>query len=137
MKTIKMIAYKVDGSLYKADKKDLPKIPENTIISNWWYLHGDLQTFIGYDKGIITNYDELPTSTKLCYFNGNEKYFNVMTIEDGVYNVKIKGINKSCIGFFWTTEDAIPRSRGLVCYKDDSIAMKYARSKYIEKSRYL
>lgn len=134
---VKLLAYDVSGEYYKStpELEKLVKRPKDTIISDWWYLHGELETTIGYDKAKIINIKELPTITKNCYYNGNDKYFDVVCLKDGIYDVEVHGISKPCIGYFWITEmEDIPKLRGLVCFKDDKEAVEYAKKKYEEKS---
>lgn len=79
---------------------------------DWWYFHGDLERDLGYDKGSITN-------------------ITPPIVLDGEYEVKVKGIERPCVGYFWM--DTMKRLRGYVCYRDDIEAVGDAKKKYEEK----
>lgn len=105
------------------------------IVSNWWYLHGELESIVGYDKGVFCNLEEFPLFIKNCYFNGNKEYFDVVCLETGIYDVEIIGIKEPCVGYFWISYHGdIPECRGLVCLKSDTKGCEYARRKYKERS---
>lgn len=111
---------------------------KNIIYSSFWYLHGELEELVGYDKATILNMEEIPHITKNCYFNGDKEYFDVVCVKDGIYDVEILGIDKPCVAYFWITDmDYIPNQRGLVCFKDNKEACEYALKKYNEKSQLL
>lgn len=147
MKTLKILAEYVDGTYHNIDKPPIEYCDEltqhylqdeNTIVSNWWYLHGDLESEIGYDHGVMCNLSDFNLLIKNCYYNGNDAYFDVICLEDGIYDVEVIGIDKPCVGYFWIIDkEHIPKCRGLVCFKDDTEACMYAEQKYKEKSQYL
>lgn len=147
MKTLKILAEHYDGSLHNVENpRDYMDSTtqhyyedRNTTVSNWWYLHGDLESEIGYDKGVFCNLEDFNLLIKNCYFNGNKEYFDVVCLEDGIYDVEVIGIDKPCIGYFWINEtnNGIPECRGLVCFKDDKEACEYTEQKYNEKSQIL
>lgn len=146
MKTLRIISKNYDGSLYNVNdpKEYTDSITRHyykdhgIIVSNWWYLHGKLEDEIGYDKGVFCNLEDFNLYIKNCYFNGNKEYFDVVCLEDGIYDVEVIGIDKPCVGYFWITDkEHIPACRGLVCFKDDKEACEYAEQKYNEKSQYL
>ena len=146
MKTLKIIATHVDDSLHNVDnpRDHMDSITQhyyedkNSIVSNWWYLHGNLDSEIGYDKGVFCNLEDFNLYIKNCYYNGNKRYFDIVCLEDGIYDVEIIGIDKPCVGYFWIiNKEHIPECHGLVCFKDDKEACEYAEQKYKEKSQYL
>lgn len=143
MKTLKIAAIQIDGTAVEQEEvfKHLNKYTEalgkdeNTTISSWWYLHGELEDEVGFDKGAFLNLEEDMVEIKNCYFNGNDKYFDVVCLKEGVYDVEVIGFDKPCVGYFWITNISnIPECRGLVCFKDDKEAVEYAEKKYSEKS---
>ena len=145
-KTLKIAAIQINGNVFEQENafKNLNKYTEalgkdkGTIVSSWWYLHGDLQEEVGYDKGAFLNLEEDMVEIKNCYFNGNKEYFDVVCLKDGIYDVEVIGFDKPCVGYFWITErEHIPHLRGLVCFKGDRKAVEYAERKYSEKSVYL
>lgn len=110
------------------------------IISNWWYFHGKLEDDIGFDKGIMLDNNQL----KSLKFTDKDipKEYEMFYLPNGIYDVKVN--DKPCIGYFWTIfntyrniDGIIPNMHGLVCYKDDIKANKYAYNKFIEKSEIL
>lgn len=146
MKTLKIAAIQIDGTVIEQEEalKHLNKYTdalgkdEDTTISGWWYLHGELESEVGYDKGAFLNLEEDIVEIKNCYFNGNEKHFDVVCLKDGIYDVEVIGFDKPCVGYFWINRDYdIPECKGLVCFKDDKEAVEYAEKKYNEKSWHL
>ena len=148
MKTIKVIAVKRDSTIYgthNANTEEAIKIladnktyemfhNDDIVLTNWWYFHGDLQAKIGYDGGFIMNYEELPLIEKKekPYRSNVETVY--VTIEDGVYEVKVHGIDEKCIGYFWNADFGL---RGLVCLESDYDSRQDAMNKYIEKPEIL
>ena len=168
MKEIEVTTYKVLKMIADWRYGDKPKntreyedIPVNERDNNsWWYLHGELQSFVHYDKATVTNcesggfgvetinprkldgdqVEEIDEENPTCY----------MIHLDGIVEVEVEGIDKPCIGFFWTTKSRCYEKiywkdepyewweqRGLVCFKDDTEACKYAFQKYREKAQCL
>lgn len=137
---IKIIVETLD-SLYKDSEElqEILKTCKTKRVSNWWYLHGKLESDIGYDKGIMLDNDLL----ECLEFTDKDisKSYQMWYLKDGVYDVEIIQINKPCKGYFWTTfekfsniDGIVPHTHGLVCYSDDKEANKYAYKKYVEKS---
>lgn len=140
---IEIIAETVDGIFN--DSKELRKIlrkNKTKRVSNWWYLHGELEEDVGFDKGIMLDNDSLKC---LEYIDKDiNKQYKTYYLGDGIYDVKITQINKPCKGYFWTEfrncgniEGKVPVMHGLVCYTDDEKANKYALTKFKEKSEIL
>lgn len=126
--------------------------------NSWWYLHGKLEGLCHYDKAVVLNLSEFPEyqgdTLKWSYITGNitevskfEKN-KEMKIND-IIPVQVIGIDKPCIGYFWTTDERTVTAkckngktkdfqhwcqRGLVCLSEDIEACKYAKKKYQEKS---
>ena len=152
MKTLKMIAdwrYCKNVSNPKT-RKDIPL--EERDNNSWWYLHGKLEDFVGFDKATVTNcksggfarqtinWTESDGKEIHSVLNENpyfEMYFN------GIVKVEIEGIDRPCVGFFYTTSEqelvykgkTFPywKQRGLVCFADDIEACEYARSKMTKR----
>ena len=153
MKVLKMIAYQADGSLFNTNKTyaDIPEFERDH--NPWWYLHGDLENYVGYDKAVTTN----------CYSGGFSKntinwsdmegnkvisVFDNTTIPvihiNGIVQVRIEGICPPCIGYFWTIDEheiywndiAYPywKQRGLVCFEHDLESREFAFEKMKNKS---
>lgn len=146
MKTLKIAAIKVNGTIYKYEGDIYELMDDLTekcysdtdyITSDWWYLHGELEKEVGYDTGIFLNLESFETIIEKCYFNGNKEYFNVVYLKDGIYDVEVLNIDKPCIGYFWIADDNVPKLRGLVAFKDDKEAIDYITKKYNEKSKIL
>ena len=70
-KILKIAAQHTDGSWYGTNEQELTEIMDEktlaaekdnkTIISSWWYLHGDLQSAVGFDKGMFLNLGDFKT----------------------------------------------------------------------------
>lgn len=155
-KVLKLIADWRYGKKPEGTKnwEDIPN--EEKDWNSWWYLHGKLEDYVGYDKATATNCksggfaketinwgeivgdrvtsicDELPTH-KMCI--------------DGIVDVEIEGINKPCVGYFWTAchktiyweEKAYEfwEQRGLVCFKSDTESCEYAKKMYEKQSQFI
>lgn len=152
--TLKMIA---DGlfSTHESLLACYNSIPRDERDNNsWWYLHGQLEEDVHYDKATTTNCKSAGYSRETI--NWNEILGTTVTVVskesltihrmhiDGEIPVEVEGISKPCTGFFWTNErddvtwngKSYPHweQRGLVCYSDDTEACDYARKKMQEKS---
>lgn len=130
------------------------KVKEYTSkITNYggWYLHGDLQEDVGYDLATFVDLSDELTRTvpEFTSIYGDDvsytgEYIRVPYL-NGVFRVNVLGIDKPCIGIFWTlVYDTYEcngqtwehyRQSGLVCYECDVDAVMYALSK--EGSYYL
>ena len=140
-----------------ANSRDYDSIPaEERDWNSWWYLHGELECLVGYDKATATNcksagytkptvpWEEIHGSavTKIT----DQKPWWAMCV-DGIIPVEVEGISEPCVGFFWTAEyrkirwqdDVYDKweQRGLVCLKSDRTGCKYAFKKYKERSEIL
>ena len=94
---------------------------------NWWYLHGKLESLIGFDCGMFAKLPyELMTS------NVDEDHGVVpATNLNGIYKVRVAGVNRPCLGVFWTINRfGKPVQRGLVCFAHDKYYLKHALSKH-------
>ena len=153
MNTLKMTAYHVDGTLHESKYKSENEVPEEEMCHNsWWYLHGELQDEVGYDKAITTNCNSAGYSKETIDWSsirGNvvtevfkDRTRPVMYV-NGEISVEVEGFDRPCIGFFWTADEhnitwngkEYPhwKQRGLVCFADDEEACKYARKLMAEK----
>lgn len=148
--------------------KDYDKVAEkadksgNFIYNNWWYLHGELERLLRYDKASAINAKEcqdlirmFPRVSKLSKDKGVWKgeVYKINLIPHLYVNDTIEcqviGIDDPCVGYFWTTEESpleittkegetfrgtYWKQRGLVCLKHDLEACSFALQKYKEKS---
>lgn len=122
--------------------KQEQRIGDKNHISGWWYLHGKLERKVRYDKGQIISKNNL--LFKEILYKDDNTHRKIYYLEDGIYDVKVIGIKHPCVGYFWTTfkkfdniEGIVPQMHGLVCYKNDLEAVKYAEKKYNERSEWL
>lgn len=154
---LKMIA---DGlfSSHESLMKRYSEIPDDERDNNsWWYLHGQLEQDVNFDKATTVNCKSAGYSKETV--NWREILGINVTVVDprkeniykmhvnGEVPVEIEGMSKPCIGFFWTTEreDIVwdgkkyPHweQRGLVCYADDTEGCDYAREKMDERSSFI
>ena len=123
-------------------QKQRKLIGEGNYISDWWYLHGKLESKIGYDKAQIVSIKGLRFK-EILYKDDNTNR-KIYYLENGIYDVKVLGVKKPCVGYFWTIfkkfdniEGEVPTMHGLVCYKSDEEAVKDAERKYHKRSEWL
>lgn len=156
METMKMIAdwrnnTKPEGT---REYEDIPT--EELDHNNDWYLHGELESFVQFDKAYVTNCLSGGFSKETinyAFISGDEvkevseyKPKHAMCV-DGVVDVEIEGIDKPCIGYFWTDDYRtvyyqekpyqVWRQRGLVCFADDEKGCEYAKQKLRERAKFL
>ena len=143
-------------SKYKGDYKSVPK--DERGYNSWWYLHGELDCLVGYDKAYpinckssgnakeTINWSEISHSkVKQLRDDGNLTRWEIHI--NGIIPVQVKGVDKPCIGYFWTTNEhniewegkKYPywEQRGLVCLESDSESRKYALEKLNERTTIL
>jgi len=134
--------------------EDVPRKERDN--NSWWYLHGELDEFVGYDKATAVNCFSIGVSKETLNWSsicGNkveevfdeEPYYRMHL--NGTIPVEIEGVDKECIGYFWTTDEhdiyykdkAYPFwwQRGLVCFVDDTEACAYAQEKMNERTTFL
>ena len=153
METLKMIVDDVSWIKIESTTK-YEDVPEKERDNNsWWYLHGELESITGYDKATAINCYSLGISKETLHWSSisgryvgevfdEEPYFRMYF--NGIIPVEVEGIDKKCIGYFWTTDehDILYKGRlysywcqrGLVCCVDDLEACKYAEKKMNERS---
>jgi hypothetical protein len=117
--------------------------------NSWWYLHGELEDIVCFDKGTMVNCKTLgyskPTVDWISIYNGvveevrsnNPRWCAHI---NGIIKVKCIGIDEPCLGIFWTTRDRDVEwkgkmypcwsQRGLVCLASDIEGLQYAAAHY-------
>ena len=130
--------------------------PEERDNNSWWYLDGDLEEFVGYDKAIVSNcksggfaketikWFEI-LGDKVTSADISKPFYNMCL--DGEVDVEVEGISRPCKGFFWTVNHRdvyhqdkkyeIWDQRGLVCFADDKEACDRARTRMNNKERHI
>lgn len=127
--------------LHKKVKKYKPGITSY----GGWYLHGQLENDVQYDLAdFYTVPDELTRVVPhfTCIQNNQVTYTGKMIKVphiNGVYRVNVLGIDKPCVGIFWTPVygeyeyNGMPwehyRQSGLICYESDWEAIAHAACK--------
>lgn len=129
---------------YSLKVHSIPKIELDN--NSWWYIHGQLEKDLGYDKGCLINCLSLNVSKETVNWitikDGKcnpRKYYNMYF--NGIIDIKVEGIDKPCVGYFWTENTTSYdkgsfqrwKQRGLICYKDDIEGREYALDKYLNK----
>lgn len=137
----------------------------NYVLNNWWYLHGELEDRLHYDKASIINaanldfvfympcFDTLNIDDDYRYKGKLSKIeYKPFILTTGIYDCIVIGIEEPCIGYFWTTEVGPIKltyndklvykgkyglQRGLVCLQSDKKSCQYAYNKFKEKSNCL
>lgn len=142
-------------------KKALEENKFNLDRNSWWYLHGELESLCHYDKAVVLNLSEFPEyqgdTLKWTSIIGDVAEVNKfeenkeIKIND-IIPVQVIGIDKPCIGYFWTTDERTVTAqckngrtrgfqrwhqRGLVCLSEDIESCKEAKEKYLEKTSIL
>ena len=152
METLEMIAMTYDGKPYNTNRT-LDSIPDDEQDHNgWWYLHGELQSIVGYDKAVTTNcktagYSRATvdwieiTGNEVIEVRSEKPRWNICI--DNIIPVKVDGIEDPCIGFFWTEKKRNVKwngkeypfwyQHGLVCLARDIESCEYARKRYDER----
>ena len=110
--------------------------PEELDNAGLWYLHGELESLLHFDKGVITNCKSLGL-LKECEIEGEEP-FQKLHLND-IVKCKVDGIEGDCTGFFWTIDrdEDYWCQRGLVVLDSDTEWYNDATKKYEEKRKML
>lgn len=136
------------------DWEDIPV--EERDWNPWWYLDGELESIVHYDKATVTNCLSGGFAKETINWGsivGNEVEELVdwkpkhMMCFDGIVDVEIEGISEPCKGYFWTTNyktvywEGKPYQvwdqRGLVCLASDKDSCERALKKMRKKSSIL
>ena len=142
-------------------KKALEEDKFNLDRNSWWYLHGELESLCHYNKAVVLNLSEFPEyqgdTLKWTSIIGDVAEVNKfeenkeIKIND-IIPVQVIGIDKPCIGYFWTTDERTVTAqckngrtrefqhwcqRGLVCLSEDIESCKEAKEKYLKKTSIL
>lgn len=113
--------------------RELPYEEERLLFGDWWYLHGELEEEMGYDKAWFL---DIPKEHTVLQYVNKQPY--IETNLNGIFDVEVEGASRPCVGFFWSRLYCnIIQQRGLVVYRDDVEAMKYATKRYTERSNTL
>lgn len=137
---------------------DYDSIPRDELGHGAWYLHGELESLVGYDIAYATNCKTAGYSrqtinyscisgSKVCELREDGNLMRYEMHLDGIVPVKVKGVEERCVGYFWTVEltDAqyegvsytIYEQRGLVCLESDKEGREYALSAFKERRNHL
>lgn len=120
------------------------------------YAHGKLENLLGYDRlQVIVPEDIFSIDYIKFYPNANfgrkQFYFNLSPLMflEGIYECNVLGVNKPCVGYFWTIEKeelnltvygninltvSKWRQKGLVLLPDDKENIEFANKHYLMKS---
>ena len=130
-----------------------PEINENYYLDySGWYLDGKLEKLLGYDKAVITGglaKSDIRMTPDWRAIEGSEitELNSERLLEgihlNGVYLVKVEGIEEPCTGYFWTTQErfvtwagigySVWIQRGLVVLDSDQERKERAEKAYEEK----
>lgn len=141
---------------YRGNYKAVPK--DELDCNSWWYLHGKLESLVGYDKAYTTNCKTAGYAKETINWSsigGNtvrelredgrltrwEMHVN------GIIPVEVKGVKEPCVGYFWTEEwspvwyegISYPHwlQRGLVCLESDTEACAYAQECFDDHKKFI
>lgn len=123
--------------------------------NSWWYLHGELESKVGYDKAVIINataakdtietlrWFEIRGDRCVSYRDTplREMYVN------GIRKCNVIGVHGDCLGFFWTVRERTVEydkgtfntweQRGLVVQRNDTRAVLQAYHSFLMKEENL
>lgn len=123
--------------------------------NSWWYLHGELESKVGYDKAVIINataakdtietlrWFEIRGDKCISYKDTplREVYIN------GIRKCNVIGVHGDCLGFFWTARERTVEydkgifntweQRGLVVQRNDKRAVLQAYHSFLMKEENL
>lgn len=137
---------------YKGDYHSVPR--DELDRNSGWYLHGELENLVGYDKAYTTNCKTMGHSRQSLDWHvirGHEAevhdpdhpYRWGMYVND-IIPVQVQGVDEPCVGYFWTVDEPpitwhgqefpLWCQRGLVCLESDTPARLYAGRKYQERA---
>ena len=132
-------------------------VPDERDNNSWWYLDGVLESIVHYDKATVTNCKSGGFGVETINWRSisGDKVTEIETEKpmiyrmcfDGIVDVEIEGIDKPCIGYFWTTNHQVIYwegkpyehwdQRGLVCLQTDFEACERAERKMKQKKNIL
>lgn len=119
--------------------------------NSWWYLHGELQDEVGFDKACILNAtaagvteDSIKWREIYCGICTEYKDIPFKRMRfNGIRKCNVIGVDEDCIGFFWTSNRPPVKydkgtfdfwdQRGLVVKRHDIPGMLFAYHKYLMK----
>lgn len=104
----------------------IPKI----IVFQEWYFHGKIEQIFNSDFGYIYDFEGVRHKTQDIILP-NDYQSSTVYIHPGIYPVTVYGLDKPCVGFFWSCES---RSHGYIVLEEDYDAIKDAQQLYINKS---
>jgi hypothetical protein len=154
METLKMTAYWYNPK--PPGVREWTEVPYlETDKSSWWYLHGELQEIIGFDKALVTNVKSGGFSKDTIDWTAIDNRSQVTSVRSGILEpvmhvtgvvpVEIEGIPRKCLGYFWIddTRDIFwegqkyPywKQRGVVVLKDNKNDMEYAEKLFREQPK--
>jgi hypothetical protein len=150
--------YNQNESLEEKAKALLKEVDNKELDHNsWWYLHGELDDLVGYDKGTFVNCKSEGLSRQTVRWleiRGNRctEYKDIERYElyaNGIFDVFVEVLNIKARAYLWTTEermiqytkpdgtiDFFPHwvQRGLVVLPDDKEGNEDAVRAYMKKA---
>lgn len=130
---------------------------EETDNNSWWYLHGQLEHEVGFDKGKFINCKSMNLSRETIDWKTikgdtvtevRENFTRYELYADGEFEVEVLGFpDRPAIFVAWVVEygpvyyNNTPyphwQQRGLVVFKDDKKALEYARESRRKRANWL
>lgn len=135
---LKITAFTHDWELWRSAMESTRQIPkEEQIFSEGWYLHGELETIVGFDIAVPTNAVKLGyyAETVLNYISEPPRVCKQFCF-DGLINVEVEGLNEPCLGIFYVIPTMFRsangrmyptwKQKGFVCLERDKAALAHA-----------
>ena len=149
MKILKMVC-NLNPEAQNLIKKALEEDKFNLDRNSWWYLHGELETLVGFDKGVFINCKSSGYSKETINYstiiggkvtevhNENKPLIHKIYV-NGEIPVKVIGFQDRPAVFVGYTIDEDPiiyngkeyplwGQKGFVVFADDNKALEYARN---------
>lgn len=97
------------------------------------FLHGELETIVGYDQIEILNPSDFDIQEDHRIILADPVVTLYWLKETGIFDCKVIGVDKPCVAYIWATGNYIDYCRGFICLKSDKEAIQYAEKNYNEK----
>lgn len=139
--TVDTLLANPDEESLKASRLQNQEYKTHKIIASGWEFIGHLLEDLGNNTGFIANKEELPLIDVNVRYAGLRHWIH-QHLPDGIYPVKVVGVETPCIGYFWAEvciNPQFPRrnrvtQHGMVCYINDGDANAIARNQFAQRA---
>lgn len=121
------VGFDISNGFYGNPPEEL--IPKKNSFQSW-YFHGKIEQIFNSDFGYIYDFEGVRHETQDIILPNNYQSSTVY-IYPGIYPVTVYGLDKPCVGFFWSCKYS---SHGYIVLEEDYDAIKDAQQLYITES---